>query len=212
MTCLVGVAPEHSAAVATVRHAERSGASGRAPHSPQRRIPPTTRLTDLSGRTHILLAKPLRAAVLLFIAHDCPISNRYVPEMNRIVDRYTSRRVAFYAIYAEPDANADTLRKHWKDYALHCPGVLDKELNLAKQTGATVTPEAIALDSAGRMVYAGRIDDRFVSLGVERSHPTTHDLRDALDALLAGRKPPHATTTPIGCFIALPAPRNQSSS
>ena len=72
---------------------------------------------------------------------------------------------------------------------------------LVKFVGATVTPEA-AVYAGGRVVYRGRIDDRYVDLGVERPAPTRHDLADALTASLAGKPAPHATTQAVGCFIA----------
>jgi hypothetical protein len=72
---------------------------------------------------------------------------------------------------------------------------------LVKFTKATITPEA-AVVAGGRVVYRGRIDDRYVDLGVERPSPTVHDLADALAAVLAGKPVPHATTQAVGCFIA----------
>jgi hypothetical protein len=67
---------------------------------------------------------------------------------------------------------------------------------------ATVTPEAAVFDRAKRLVYHGRIDDRFVSLGLERPEPTTHDLADALSAMLAGKRVAPASTQAVGCFLA----------
>jgi hypothetical protein len=64
-----------------------------------------------------------------------------------------------------------------------------------------VTPEA-AVYASGRIVYHGRIDDRYVDLGLERPSPTVHDLGDALAAVLAGRPVKHPVTQPVGCFIA----------
>ena len=72
---------------------------------------------------------------------------------------------------------------------------------LVKFTSATVTPEA-AVVAGGRVVYRGRIDDRYVDLGVERPSPTVHDLADALAAISPASRSPHATTQAVGCFIA----------
>jgi hypothetical protein len=70
-----------------------------------------------------------------------------------------------------------------------------------KFTGATVTPEA-AVYAGGRIVYRGRIDDRYVDLGRERLEPTVHDLADALAAVVSGKPVPNPVTQPVGCFIA----------
>ena len=56
--------------------------------------------------------------------------------------------------------------------------------------------------SHGRIVYRGRIDDRYVDLGLERPAPTKHDLADALAAVVDGKPVQQATTQAVGCFIA----------
>jgi hypothetical protein len=66
---------------------------------------------------------------------------------------------------------------------------------------ATVTPEA-AVVVGNRVAYRGRIDDRYVDLGLERPKATTHDLADAVSAVLAGRPIANPTTQAVGCFIA----------
>ena len=64
-----------------------------------------------------------------------------------------------------------------------------------------MTPEAAVFDAAGRLAYHGRIDDRYVDFGVDRPAPTTHDLADAVTAVLAGA-PCRAPVVPaVGCAI-----------
>ena len=77
----------------------------------------------------------------------------------------------------------------------------DPKLALVKFAGATITPEA-AVVVGGRVVYRGRIDDRYVDLGRERPAPTQRDLFDVLTAIVAGKPVPHATTQAVGCFIS----------
>ena len=60
----------------------------------------------------------------------------------------------------------------------------------------------VAIWAGGRVVYRGRIDDRYVDLGVERPAPTRHDLADALTASLGGKPAPHPRTQAVGCFIS----------
>jgi hypothetical protein len=67
--------------------------------------------------------------------------------------------------------------------------------------GIQVTPEAAIYSGASGRVYRGRIDDLYASIGQSRRAPTTHDLRDALTAVLAGKSPARAETDAIGCFI-----------
>jgi len=68
-------------------------------------------------------------------------------------------------------------------------------------TGVTITPEAAIVNSAGKVVYRGRIDNSYAALGQARRAPTSHDLRDALDATLAGKPAPNPKTKALGCYI-----------
>ena len=157
---------------------------------------------EVAGRLAGAEDARLKATVLVFLAHDCPISNALAPELNRIAGKYAAQGVAFFFVYAERDlADADAAR-HARDYALAAPVTVDRTGALAARAGAKVTPEAAVFSRAGAVVYRGRINDLFAALGQKRAEPTTHDLRDALDAVLAGTAPPNATTPAIGCFIA----------
>jgi hypothetical protein len=66
---------------------------------------------------------------------------------------------------------------------------------------AKATPEAAVLDSNGLLMYRGRIDNWYADFGRYRQQATVHDLRDALDAILAGKKIPTPVTKPVGCPI-----------
>jgi hypothetical protein len=77
----------------------------------------------------------------------------------------------------------------------------DPDHALVKRAGVTVTPEA-AVYSGGRLVYRGRIDDRYAALGKARPEPTRRDLAAALEAALAGRPAPAKITRAVGCTIS----------
>jgi len=143
-----------------------------------------------------------KAIVYLFTTVDCPVSNRYAPEIQRLQQRFRRSGVVFRLVYpGHSDRDVD-IREHMKQFGLgDFEAVRDPDLALVKFTGATITPEA-AVVVGGKLVYHGRIDDRFVELGVERPAPTTHDLADALTAVLAGRPVTRATAPAVGCYIA----------
>jgi hypothetical protein len=145
----------------------------------------------------------IKAIVFLFTSTDCPISNRYAPEVRRIAQAFASKGVVIRLVYPNPAEEAATIREHMTafSYAGATEALRDPRHALVKFVGATVTPE-VAVYAGGRLVYRGRIDDRYVDLGVERPAPTTHDLADALTATLAGKPARHATTQAVGCFIA----------
>ena len=143
------------------------------------------------------------AIVFIFTSTDCPISNRYAPEVRRIADAFAAKGVVFRLVYPNPAEDATAIREHLAafSYTGAFEPLRDPKLALVKFAGATVTPEA-AIVANGRVVYRGRIDDRFVDLGRERPAPTERDLFDALTAIVAGRPAPHPTTQAVGCFIS----------
>ncbi len=163
---------------------------------------PEFTLTDSAGAIHTGAEwQKASAVVLYFITTDCPVSNSYVPEMNRIARDYESRGVRFYGVIADTDTALGAVRKHVQDFGYTFPVLLDPRQTLVKLTGAGVTPEAALLTHGGEMKYLGRIDNRVESFSVHRQQATQHELRDALDAVLAGKQPAKAAAPAVGCTI-----------
>jgi len=165
---------------------------------------PSVRLKDLDNHLVDPFQAPanIKSIVFLFTSVDCPISNRYAPVIKRLNDTYASRGVQFWLVYPNPFETPDTIRKHLKDFAYPIPALLDPDHALVKIAKVSVTPEAAIFDRQGRELYHGSIDDRQVSLSIERPAPTRHDLDDALSAVLAGKPVAQASTQAFGCFIA----------
>jgi hypothetical protein len=159
----------------------------------------------LSGAPIDALQAPAgtKAVVFIFTSTDCPVSNRYAPEVRRIAGEFRSRGVVFRLVYPSPSEDARAIGDHMAayGYAGVFEPVRDPKLTLVKLSGATITPEA-AVFVDGRLAYRGRIDDRFVELGRERPAATQHDLFDALTAIVAGKPAPHPTTQAVGCYIS----------
>ena len=163
---------------------------------------PRFSLTDTTGRTHTPAEWASKRAVVLFFAStDCPLANAYVPEMNRIRQAYSPRGVAFYAVQGDATIAAADVVQHAKEYGFTFPYLFDPDESLASFTGATTVPEVAVLSSQGQLLYLGRIDDRQVDYGKQRPQATETDLRDALDAVLAGKPVPHSRTKTLGCAI-----------
>jgi hypothetical protein len=144
-----------------------------------------------------------RAIVFLFTSTDCPISNRYAPEVRRLAEKFARQGVVFRLVYPNPADKRDAIVEHVKafGYAGVTEALRDPKHSLVKHTGVTVTPEA-AVYAGGRIVYHGRIDDRYVDLGLERPAATVHDLADVLMAVVEGRAVSHAVTQAVGCYIS----------
>jgi len=170
--------------------------------TPQPDTPRRFLLTDITGRPHTSAEWAGKGAVvLLFVSTDCPLSNSYVPELNRIQQTYTPRGVAFYAVQGDATVEVTEVRRHVSEFGYTFPYLLDPQESLAAYTGATVTPEAAVLSPHGELLYLGRIDNRLEDFGQQRTLVTELDLRDSLDAILSGRPVPRARTKAVGCAI-----------
>jgi thiol-disulfide isomerase/thioredoxin len=162
---------------------------------------------ELSGRTldgkafDLLDPPPEGPTALVFVATDCPISNRYAPAVRRLYDELGPRGVRFFLVYVDPALPPEAAARHRREYDLAMPALIDDERRLVLATGVEVTPEAAVLDTGGRLLYRGRIDDRYVDFGRYRPEASREDLRLALEAVLAGADPPVAEARAVGCYI-----------
>lgn len=147
-------------------------------------------------------ASHARVRVFLFVRTDCPITNRYAPELQRIAAEFNPKDVQFWLIYPDPSETAQRINAQVAEY--HFPGepLRDPHHELVKRAHATVAPEAAVFDKAGRLMYHGRIDDRWVDVGKSRPAPRTHDLENAIAAVLAGKAVAQPETPAIGCSLA----------
>ena len=161
---------------------------------------------DLSGKALDPFAAPADARVFLFVRSDCPITNRYAPEIRRIADEFAGRHVEIWLIYADPSETPEKIQRHMIDYGFPGSPLRDPRHELVKRAHAVTAPEAAVFDSKNELVYHGRIDDLWVAPGKARPMPTTHDLEDAIAAVLDGRSPKQAETRAIGCSLADVAP------
>ncbi len=155
-------------------------------------------LKDVDG--HAVTPVGKETTVFIFTRTDCPISNRYAPEVRRIFQEYAPRGVKFWLVYVDPKQGAGEIRQHLKEYEYPLHALLDPAHELVKLTHATITPEA-AVYAEGRLVYRGRIDDRYVAFGKSRQSASKHDLEEVLAGVSAGRRVEFAETKSVGCFI-----------
>jgi hypothetical protein len=156
----------------------------------------------LAGATDDPFNSPAQVRVLLFVRTDCPLTNRYAPELQRIAAEFEHRGVSFWLVYPDPAETQAHIETHIEQY--HLPGkpLRDPTHALVRRARATVAPEAAVFDAKGRAVYVGRIDDRYIEFGKARAAPRVHDLESAIAAALAGKPAAQARTRAIGCFLA----------
>jgi hypothetical protein len=158
-----------------------------------------------AGAAHVLffVASDCPVHVLFFVASDCPVSNGYAPEIQRICRDYRTKGVSCSLVYEDVSIDAVRVREHRDDYGYKdIAAVVDGDRTIADRARATVTPQAVVVGPAGTVKYRGRIDNQFAALGKPRRVVTVHDVREALDAVLAGRAVAQPDTEAFGCFIS----------
>jgi len=164
---------------------------------------PTIR--DLDGKLLNPFTPGGAANVLFFLTSDCPISNGYAPEIQKICAEYASRGVQCTLLYEDIGMDRRSAQKHLNEYRYRgIPAAIDADRRIANHAKATVTPEAVVVDRQGKIRYRGRINNFYADLGKPRQQVTQHDLADALKAVLAGKTVPNPETQALGCYIVSP--------
>ena len=151
-------------------------------------------LTDLQGK---------KAVVVVFLSFDCPVSTSYSPVLAELARTYGPRETAFLGIVAT-DEDAAQVASHAADFSLPFPVYKDDQSAAAEAFKAQATPEAFVLDRHLILRYRGRIDNGYAARLKKNKQVTRHDLREALDDVLADKPVREPATRPIGCLIARP--------
>jgi hypothetical protein len=157
---------------------------------------------DLAGHEQNPFTQHSKATVLVFVRTDCPITNRYAPELLRLASVYSLRSVSFWLVYPDPDEAPRHIQEHMREYNLPGRSLRDPHHVLVKEAHATVAPEAAVFNANGHLVYHGRIDNRYVDIGKARPIATVHDLQDAIEAVLDGKPVRQPETRAVGCSLA----------
>ncbi|HEX5706990.1 MAG TPA: redoxin domain-containing protein [Pyrinomonadaceae bacterium] len=155
------------------------------------------KLPDASGREQSLeLLKGAKGTVLIFVSTQCPVSNAYNERMRKLAEDYRAKGVNVVGVNANVSETAETIRSHASEHKLSFTILKDEGNKLADRLGASVTPEAFFLDASGKLVYRGRIDNSRNGDSI-----TSQELRDAIEAVLAGKLVEKSEVRAFGCSI-----------
>ncbi len=141
------------------------------------------------------LVKKAPYTVLLFFSADCPVQKAHDARLRELVATYRPRGVAFAAIASEEGPDLGRLREELAKRALEMPLFEDRGAVLADALGVEYTTHVVLLDGERHVLYSGGIDS-------ERTHTTDHaepHLRNALEAVLAGKAVTKPRVEPLGC-------------
>src|SRR5262245_64465617 len=110
-------------------------------------------IPDINGVSRAPLAPRGKASVLFFVTSDCPISNSYAPEIQRICSEYGPKQVACHLVYVDPDLSMADVKKHVKEFGYSgVTAILDTTHKLVQAAGANTTPEAAVIGPSGQVL------------------------------------------------------------
>jgi peroxiredoxin len=165
-------------------------------------------LKNSSGRAVSLADyKDRKAVVVVFLSFECPVSNSYAPVLAELAKKYAGKKVAFLAVNSSDDGSAAELARTADTYKFPFPVLKDDNFRVADLFKAKTVPEAFVLDHNCVLRYRGRIDNAYSARLKRNRRITHHDLKEALDELLAGKSVSRPATPAIGC----PLPRAEKT-
>ncbi len=138
--------------------------------------------------------------VYIFLSEDCPICRYYVHEINRLHEKYQSDKLEFVGVFPNFSSKQEKINTFVSDYHLKIPTQTDYFKSLAKKLDAELTPEVFVVNQQEEIVYRGRIDNSYASIGKRRRVVTERDLDTYLSELTSGTVS-ISHTEAIGCYI-----------
>jgi len=158
-------------------------------------------LSDFRGKEHSLTDfADNKIVVVAFLGTECPLAKLYGPRLAALADEFADDSVAFVGINSNTHDSNSEIAAYAQRHGIGFPLLKDLGNRVADAIGAKRTPEVFVLDQDRVVRYRGRIDDQY-GVGYLRDEPTRHDLREAIEELLAGKTVSHPMTEAVGCHI-----------
>jgi peroxiredoxin len=163
----------------------------------------STKMKNVDGKSVSIADVSGKAGTLVvFTCNHCPFARGWEHRIAELASTYSKKGVGVILINANdpakyPEDGYAEMQARAKTLGLQAPYVVDETSAVARAFGASVTPEAFLFDKSGKLAYHGAVDDNHTDADKVKSHY----LRDALDAVVAGKPPAVADTKGIGCGI-----------
>lgn len=154
-------------------------------------------LPDINGKNRLLSSlEGKNGTVIIFVSAQCPVVKAYNERMAKLAEDYNARGINVVAINSNSTETVEQMKAHAADNKLSFVMLQDKGNKVADMLGAQVTPEAFVLDTNNKLIYHGRIDNSRSVANI-----TASELRDAIDAMLAGKPVAKTEVSAFGCSI-----------
>ena len=141
--------------------------------------------------------------VYVFFSETCPICQSATLNLKAIYAKFQDRGIRFAVVFPNTNVSDEkSIEKFSKKYKLPFEHKIDEQQALTKKFSATITPEVIVVNSlTDEILYRGKIDNGFESIGKKRTVITEHYLNEALLSILENKPVNIKETKPVGCFI-----------
>ena len=158
-------------------------------------------LTFSEGQSQISFEKAPRGKLLVFVflSTDCPISQNYISELNRIAEKYSSEIVLKGIIPGK--IKKKDLEFFKTEYQVKFKLAADRNYKMVDKLNGKTTPEVFLYNSLGLLKYEGAIDNWYYELGKHRQEPSQQYLIEAIEDLMNGKDPRQPRTQAVGCII-----------
>jgi hypothetical protein len=163
-----------------------------------------TKMKNVDGKQLSIadVAAGKSGTLVIFTCNHCPFAKDWEQRIVELGNDYSKRGIGVLLVNAnDPKTHAEDgfeeMQTRAKTRGMKIPYVVDETSGVARAFGASVTPEAFLFDKGGKLVYHGAVDDN-------RKQPDkvqARYLKDALDAVLAGKPPAVPETKSLGCGI-----------
>lgn len=137
-----------------------------------------------------------KAVVLVFTSYACDACVEYEARVKAVIQAYGGKDVAFLAVRSSAEDTADGTRAYAKKAGFDVPFLDDVDNRIADRYGVRVTPSFRLIDKAGTLRYRGALDD-----SLEAKDVKVQFLKNALDAVLAGKAPDVKESKTVGCVM-----------
>ena len=163
-----------------------------------------TLTNPVTGKTESLLTaageKP-KAVVLFFFDTSCPVCQNYLVGVEKLAQSNAAAGLKLVGINSRVSDSSKHILQHAKDLKLSFPVLRDDQGKLATKLGVDRVPCALVLDEGFAVRYRGRVDDQHTP-GISRAKPTTYELKEAVEAVLAKEEVKTPWTATSGCLLA----------
>lgn len=161
------------------------------------------RAIDIEGKIHRIGVKNRqpRPVTLIFMEVGCPISERYIPMMNRLYQESTELGIDFYGVISHPGSTIKEVKAFQAEFSIAFPILWDSNLDLAQRLQPRVVPESFVINTLDEVIYFGRINDQYVAPGKFNPQERSPDLKLAMEAVSKGENLPVRTKKAVGCIF-----------